>query len=83
MPDPEKRHRLKDPDTIMEAHALARENMRQLRIVTDDNYRDAIIVEDTNSGDRRSVPNKLVRALGAAAAFEMINPDMTADADTA
>ena len=76
MPDPSRRNLLSDIELVEYAHKLASKNDRSLRKVKEDLRRDGFIYEDRESGERRSLPNKFIRAVGERAAFELIDPEL-------
>ena len=38
--------------------------------------KDGFVYEDRSSGERRTLPNKFVRAIGERATFELVDPDL-------
>jgi|TARA_R110000796_G_scaffold251997_1_gene384749 hypothetical protein len=76
MPDPTKRNLLSDIELVEYAQKQASMNERSLRKVKEDLRRDGLVYEDRNSGERRTLPNKFVRAIGEHATFELIDPDL-------
>ena len=67
---------LSDVELVEFAQRKAKENDRVLRKVKEDIRRDGLIYEDRESGERRSLPNKFIRAVGEQAAFELIDPEL-------
>ena len=67
---------LSDVELVEFAQRKAKENDRVLRKVKEDIRRDGLIYEDRESGERRSLPNKFIRAVGERAAFELIDPEL-------
>ena len=76
MPDPTKRNLLSDIELVEYAQKQASMNERSLRKVKEDLRRDGLVYEDRNSGERRTLPNKFVRAIGEHATLELIDPDL-------
>ena len=64
-----------DPTLAFEAMENAQNNPRSLRRVKDVPRRDAVMFEDRETGERRTVPNKVLLVLGEAAGFEMADID--------
>ena len=60
-----------DPTLLDQAEKVASLLRRNLRRVSDVPYRDMITYEDTETGEKRNVSNKVRLALGAAVAFEL------------
>tara|TARA_R100000084_G_C4546350_1_gene97975 strand:- start:136 stop:393 length:258 start_codon:yes stop_codon:yes gene_type:complete len=76
MPDPSRRNLLSDIELVEYAHKLASKNDRSLRKVKEDLRRDGLVYEDRTSGERRTLPNKFVRAIGERATFELVDPNL-------
>jgi|7_EtaG_2_1085326.scaffolds.fasta_scaffold63794_3 hypothetical protein len=74
MPDPARKSIMSDAVSINEAKEAAIKNTRSLRRVLDLANRDMVVYEDRTSGERRSVPNKLLLSLGTPTAFELSEP---------
>ena len=72
MPDPSMRGRLTDVELVEYAQRQA----GSLRRVKDDTIRDAVVYEDRETGERRTLPNKFIKAVGASATFELVDPDL-------
>tara|TARA_R110000744_G_C18955283_1_gene516185 strand:- start:245 stop:475 length:231 start_codon:yes stop_codon:yes gene_type:complete len=64
---------MSDLTKIYAADEAAEANKRNLRKVKDNTIRDAVVYEDMESKESRSIPNKLIRALGKQIAFELID----------
>jgi len=60
-----------DPLLLAQAEKAATMRRRHLRRVGDVPYRDMITYQDTETGEKRNVSNKVRLALGAAVAFEL------------
>ena len=76
MPDPSMRGRLTDIELVEHAQRQAGASQRSLRRVKDDTIRDAVVYEDRKTGERRTLPNKFINAVGAPATFELGDPDL-------
>ena len=76
MPDPSMRSRLSDIELVEHAQRQAGANTRSLRRVKDDTLRDAVVYEDRETGERRTLPNKFINAVGASATFELVDPEL-------
>jgi|TARA_A100001391_G_scaffold153779_2_gene111627 hypothetical protein len=70
------RNLLSDVEKVEYAQHVADQNSRVLKQVKDDTIRDSTVYEDKASGEQRSLPNKFIRALGLAAAFELVDPTL-------
>ena len=70
------RNMMSDPDLVEGAVKAAETNGRNLRKIKDNTVRDAVVYEDTESGESKTLPNKLIRALGAQITFELIDPKL-------
>ena len=80
MPDPRLKNLMADSELVEFAHVTANQNERKLRHVKEDARRDASVYEDRSTGERRTLPNKFVRAIGKQAAFELVDPEIERDA---
>ncbi len=80
MPDPRLKNLMADSELVEFAHNTADQNERKLRRVKEDARRDASVYEDRSTGERRTSPNKFVRAIGKQAAFELVDPELERDA---
>jgi hypothetical protein len=78
MPDPRLKKLLSDVELVELAEQTARKNSRTLRYVKDDTRRDATVFEDRQTGERRSLPNKFIRAIGEGPTFELVDPELAA-----
>ena len=77
MPDPSLKGKLTDIELVEYAQRVAGENHRSLRHVKDDTRRDSKVFEDRSTGERRTLPNKFIRAIGQDATFELVGLDRT------
>jgi hypothetical protein len=68
------RNRLSDIELVEYAQHVADQKERRLKQVKDDTVRDSVVYEDRSSGERRTLPNKFIRAIGAQATFELVDP---------
>ena len=73
MPDPSRRNLLSDPILVEQAKRKADDNKRSLRAMVPDSVRDGVIYQDRETGEKRTLPNKFIRAIGAPATFELID----------
>tara|TARA_Y100000114_G_scaffold127882_2_gene124733 strand:- start:8074 stop:8331 length:258 start_codon:yes stop_codon:yes gene_type:complete len=76
MPRGSLRNLLRDHEAVEFSQRKADKNGRSLRHVKDDIMRDSAVYEDRKTGERRSIPNKFIKAIGTAASFELIDPDL-------
>jgi hypothetical protein len=76
MPDPSRRNLLSDPILVEQAQRKADENKRSLRAMVPDSVRDGVIYQDRETGEKRSLPNKFLRAIGAPATFELVDIEL-------
>jgi hypothetical protein len=76
MPDPSRRHLLSDVELVEHAQRRAEMNQRSLRAMMPDELRDGVIYQDRESGEKRMLPNKFLRAIGAPATFELIDIEL-------
>jgi len=76
MPDPSMKGRLTDVELVEYAQRQAGSSQRSLRRVKDDTIRDAVVYEDRETGERRTLPNKFINAVGASATFELVDPNL-------
>jgi hypothetical protein len=76
MPDPSRKNLLSDIELVEFAQRQANMNERSLRKVKEDAVKDGFVYEDRSSGERRTLPNKFVRAIGERATFELVDPDL-------
>lgn len=76
MPRAALKNLLSDIEAVEYAQHKANQNGRNFRHVKNDTIRDSVVYEDRVSGDRRSLPNKFIRAIGLAATFELVDPDL-------
>ena len=76
MPDPSRRNLLSDPILLEQAQRKADENKRSLRAMVPDSVRDGVIYQDRETGEKRSLPNKFLRAIGAPATFELVDIEL-------
>jgi hypothetical protein len=60
---------------LQEAHEVARLQHISLREVRQDSRRDATIIEDRSTGDRRSIPNKTIKMFGVQVAYVLHAPE--------
>jgi|TARA_R100000008_G_C3447533_1_gene97670 hypothetical protein len=70
------RNLLSNTERVEYAQNLADKNNRTLRRVKNNTVRDSIVYEDRESGETRTLPNKFIRALGYATAFELVDPNL-------
>ena len=75
MPDPSLRNKLNDIELVEYAQQLSKSSNRALRYIKDDSRTDGAFYEDTQSGERLSVPQKFIKSLGLDAAFELVALD--------
>ena len=76
MPDPSRRNLLSDPILVEQAQRKATDNRRSLRAMVPDSIRDGVIYQDRETGEKRSLPNKFLRAIGAPATFELVDIEL-------
>ena len=76
MPDPSRRNLLSDPILLEQAQRKADDNKRSLRAMVPDSVRDGVIYQDRETGEKRSLPNKFLRAIGAPATFELVDIEL-------
>jgi len=76
MPDPSRRNLLSDPILVERAQRKADDNKRSLRAMVPDSVRDGVIYQDRETGEKRSLPNKFLRAIGAPATFELVDIEL-------
>ena len=76
MPDPSRRNLLSDPILVEQAKRKADDNKRSLRAMVPDSVRDGVIYQDRETGEKRSLPNKFIRAIGAPATFELVDIEL-------
>ena len=76
MPDPRLKNLMSDSELVEFAQSTASQNERKLRHIKEDARRDASVYEDRSTGERRTLPNKFVRAIGKQAAFELVDPEL-------
>ena len=76
MPDPSRRNLLSDPILLEQAQRKADDNKRSLRAMVPDSVRDGVIYQDRETGEKRSLPNKFIRAIGAPATFELVDIEL-------
>ena len=76
MPDPRLKNLMSDSELVELAQSTASQNERKLRHIKEDARRDASVYEDRSTGERRTLPNKFVRAIGKQAAFELVDPEL-------
>ena len=67
---------MSDSELVEFAQNTANQNERKLRHIKEDARRDASVYEDRSTGERRTLPNKFVRAIGKQAAFELVDPEL-------
>ncbi len=79
MPDPSRRNLLSDGQLVQYAKRLATKNDRILRKIKEDAVRDSLVYEDRESGERRTLPNKFILAIGHKATFELVDPEIEID----
>ena len=60
---------------LQTAHEAAHHEPLSLREVRQDGLRDATIIEDRSTGDRRSIPNKTIKMFGVQVAFVLHAPE--------
>jgi len=75
MPDPSIRSLINDIELVEHAQQIARKKDRTLRYVKEDGRTDGSVYEDVSTGDRQSVPNKFIKAIGLESAFELMSVD--------
>tara|TARA_R100001443_G_scaffold28822_1_gene41991 strand:- start:12894 stop:13151 length:258 start_codon:yes stop_codon:yes gene_type:complete len=76
MPRAALKNLLSDIEAVEYAQHKANKTERSFRRVKEDTIRDSVVYEDRTSGERRSLPNKFIRAIGVDAAFELADPDL-------
>ena len=76
MPRAVMRNLLSDVELVEYAQNVADQKSRNLRQVKNDTVRDSVVYEDRDTGERRSLPNKFIRAIGSAATFELVDPEL-------
>ena len=60
---------------LQKAQEAARHDPRSLREVRQDGRRDATIIEDRSTGERRSIPNKTTKMFGVQVAYALHAPE--------
>ena len=73
MPDPSRRNMLSDSDLVAQAQRKAEANKRSLRAMRPDSRRDGVIYQDRETGEKKMLPNKFIKAVGAPTTFELID----------
>lgn len=76
MPRAALKNLLSDIEAVEYAQHKAKQTERSFRKVKEDAIRDSVVYEDRTSGERRSLPNKFIRAIGIDVAFELSDPDL-------
>lgn len=66
---------VRDPDLVARAQERVQTTPRLLRQVGVVEYRDMVIYEDRETGERRSLPQKHVLNLGPAVVFELADTE--------
>jgi hypothetical protein len=60
---------------LQSAYDSARHEPLSLREVRPDSRRDATIIEDRSTGERRTIPNKTIKMFGVQVAFVLHTPE--------
>ena len=66
---------LSDLELVEHAEFLAVQNQRDLQLILVHGNKDCTTYEDVNTKERHALPNKYVKAIGSAAAFELVTLD--------